>query len=291
MLNPSSNSNLPIGYTGRFFPGNWRPAREEIAFAHANNFRAIQFRGKEEGLGELHLGDPVSVVAGALRASSVAAVLEIMGPLTFDGRTESGMSPLDLLIANLPAIHALPCPYVHLHLHMTHHPVDQTDRERIYALEDSIIPQFVAAVGLAKQHNFAFGFEHNDPDSILFANPARCLRALNQVPGLRFVWDFNHTHPDDLAGFRALATHLSILHISDTPLPAVNHHLPLGRGTVDLASNIRICLAANFSGPAILEIGGLAKTSGLGHDTDQALIQSADLLNTILANTKKEAPC
>jgi sugar phosphate isomerase/epimerase len=49
---------------------------------------------------------------------------------------------------------------------------------------------------------------------------------------------------------------MSMLHVSDTPLPATNHHLPLGLGNVD----IRSCTAlanAGFHGPAILEIGGL----------------------------------
>jgi hypothetical protein len=35
---------------------------------------------------------------------------------------------------------------------------------------------------------------------------------------------------------------MSLLHVSDTPLPGVNRHLPLGKGTVDFAGYINaIC--------------------------------------------------
>lgn len=97
---------------------------------------------------------------------------------------------------------------------------------------------------------------------------------LDAVPGLHFVWDLNHTPPDELKAFQTMTSYLSMLHVSDTPLPEVNHHLPIGLGNIDFVGYFDHLVRAGFHGPAILEIGGLPKSGGYGRDTDEALIES-----------------
>ena len=63
---------------GRFFPNNWRPALDEIAFAAGTGFAAIQFPGKEEGLSASHLGAELGILSAALAQAGIAAVMEIM---------------------------------------------------------------------------------------------------------------------------------------------------------------------------------------------------------------------
>ena len=58
---------IQIGMNGRFFPENWRPARDEIVFASLSGFRCLQFPGPLEGLGLERLGDSLETVAMALR--------------------------------------------------------------------------------------------------------------------------------------------------------------------------------------------------------------------------------
>jgi sugar phosphate isomerase/epimerase len=103
------------------------------------------------------------------------------------------------------------------------------------------------------------------------------------VPGLGFVWDFNHTAPEQLAGYLALTGRMTMLHVADTPLPATNHHLPLGLGTIDFAAYCRALRERDFRGPAILEIGGLPISGGYGRDTDEALGESLRQLNGVLS--------
>jgi sugar phosphate isomerase/epimerase len=99
---------------------------------------------------------------------------------------------------------------------------------------------------------------------------------LAAVPGLHLVWDVNHTVPELVQPLLALAPRFSLVHVSDTPLPETNHHLPLGRGTVDLAP------LADLDVPLVLEIGGLPFSGGYGLDTDQALVESrAKLMNLV----------
>jgi L-ribulose-5-phosphate 3-epimerase len=270
-----------IGFNARLFPNNWRPAREEIEFARLNGFRAIQFRAKEAGTDEAHLADPFATVAVALRSADVTVALEMVILLDERGRNAAGQTPLDVLIANLPCIHGLPCRYVHWHLApvaIVHGAQGAVfDETRIRAWEAALVPQFEAGLALGQRHGFRFAVENNEPDAKLFATPASCQRVLEAVPGLEFVWDMNHTALEDAPGFQALAPRMSMLHVSDTPLPAVNRHLPLGQGSVDLEGYCRAVLRGGFRGPAILEIGGLPKY-GLGWDTDEALINSRRLL-------------
>jgi L-ribulose-5-phosphate 3-epimerase len=96
----------------RQFPGNWRPAPEEIAFAQEAGFAALQFQGQEPGLTPERLGGSFAVVADVLAAAGIEAVMEIIVRVDRDGRTASGLTPLDLLERNLSAITALPCTYV-----------------------------------------------------------------------------------------------------------------------------------------------------------------------------------
>ena len=78
----------------------------------------------------------------------------------------------------------------------------------------------------------------------------------------------------------ALAPRFSLVHVSDTPLPETNHHLPLGRGSVDLAP------LAGLEVPLVLEIGGLPFSGGYGLDTDEALVASrAELMNVVQRST------
>ena len=58
---------IQIGLNYRDFPGNWRPAREEIAFARAVGFTSMQFHGSDEGLNAERLGDAPEVVGALLR--------------------------------------------------------------------------------------------------------------------------------------------------------------------------------------------------------------------------------
>jgi sugar phosphate isomerase/epimerase len=265
-----NDSWLQIGLNCRDFPNNWRPAREEIAFARANGFACLQFHGPDEGLDAEQLGDPPESVGALLREARIIPVMEIGLPLDAEGRTRHGFTPLEVMRANLPAIVALGCTCVHWHVS----PRDALDAVAIRCLEDALLPQFVAGVALGREHGFRFGLEHNEPGIACFGTPERCAATLDAVPGLGFVWDFNHTTPEQLAGYLALADRMTMLHVADTPLPAVNHHLPLGLGNIDFAAYCRALRSRGFHGPAILEIGGLPISGGYGRDTDDALIAS-----------------
>lgn len=265
-----SAPGVQIGINGRFFPANWRPARDEINFAREHGFHAIQFPGKEEGLCSEHLGDELELIAALLADAGITAVMEIVVRIDARGRTKSGKTPVEVLQANLPAITALPCPFVHWHLALNEWPGEPAVRR----LEEALAPQFAVAVALAQEHKFTFGLEHNEPDLLLFGNPASCRATLEAIPGLAFVWDLNHTTPADLPAYLDLTPRMSMLHVSDTPLPEVNHHLPLGLGTIDFAAYCRALAQRGFAGPAILEIGGLPKSGGYGRDTDEALVAS-----------------
>src|SRR5438034_661136 len=74
---------------------------------------------------------------------------------------------------------------------------------------------------------------------------------LDAVPALGLVWDVNHTRAEETQRFLALRERITLAHVSDTPLPETNHHLPLGRGNVDFEP------LRELEVPLILEIGGL----------------------------------
>ena len=109
---------------------------------------------------------------------------------------------------------------------------------------------------------------------ILYLARYRLLASVGQLEQFATLLDFNHTAPEDLAAFEALIPRMSLLHVSDTPLPEVNHHLPLGLGNIDFAAYCQTLIERGFNGPAILEIGGLPKSGGYGRDTDEALMDS-----------------
>jgi len=74
---------------------------------------------------------------------------------------------------------------------------------------------------------------------------------------------------------------MSMLHVSDTPLPEVNYHVPLGQGNIDYEAICQSLYDGGFAGPAILEIGGLPRSGGYGKDTDEALAESLQILKDI----------
>ncbi len=256
---------------GRFFPGNWRPAMEEIAFAQRSNFEALQFRGTAEGLGEGHLGGRLEAVSEALAEANLTATMELLVRVGARGKTPEGLTPYEVLEANGPAITTLSCTHVHWHLV----PAEAMGEAQARDLEANLVPLFERATHFARENGFRFGLEHNESALKLFAPPTSCERLLEQIEDLGLVWDFNHTAPEDLAAFKALGERVTALHVSDTPLPETNYHLPLGLGNLDYADYCASLLGQGFSGPAVLEIGGLPKSGGYGRDTDEALVDSA----------------
>lgn len=276
----SAHSGIQIGLNYRDFPENWRPALDEIAFASNHGFQAIQFHGQPAGLTADHLGAPLADVGAALRTAGLLPTMELLLRVTPAGSTASGQTPLAIFQANLPAITALGCRAVHWHLA----PLAPDPAADWQALETAVLPQLAAAVALANTHGFRFGLEHNEPGTPIFPTPARCLAALQAVPGLSLLWDLNHTPPDQLADYLALAPQMLGLHVADTPLPAVNHHLPLGLGSIDFPHIFATLHANGFRGPAILEIGGQPASGGFGRDTDAALLDSLRRCQIALRN-------
>jgi sugar phosphate isomerase/epimerase len=64
---------------------------------------------------------------------------------------------------------------------------------------------------------------------------------------------------------------MTVVHVSDSPLPALNAHYPVGEGSIDVPALLAAVADRGFRGPAILEIGGHPMHGGFGRDTDQAL--------------------
>ncbi len=273
-----------IGPNARLFPSNWRPVREEIAFAHQNNFTSIQLPGPKQGLNAERLGDSIEAVAAAFRETALVGVMEMVMGVGMNGNTPAGATPMDVLRANLPAITALPIQCVHWHL-VHAEPMSRSDAHQ---LERTLAPQLAAAVELTAVYGVRFGLEHNIRESRLFATPDRCAAILDAVPGLGLVFDINHAAPDEAAAYFELAPRMTALHVADTPLPDVNHHLPLGQGNIDFVAYFRELLERGFSGPAILEIGGQYKSGGFGRDTDAALIDSRDRLRAAINADRSE---
>ena len=270
-------SNLNIGMNGRFFQSNWRPAIEEIAFAQKTGFGSIQFQGYEDGLQTEHLAGSFADVKAALVEASLSPVMEIVVRVGEDAKTLAGKTPLEVLEANLPALSAMD--FIRAHIHLA--PAIAMDDATMRQIEQSVIPQFEKAVAYGKSEGFVFGFEHNEPRLRLFATPEHCAPLLEAVPDLGFVWDINHSTAEHLADYQALIPRMSMLHVSDTPLPEVNHHVPLGQGNIDYVAICQALRDGGFEGPAILEIGGLPKSGGYGKDTDEALAESLKILKGI----------
>lgn len=269
---------IDIGFNSRLFAGNWRPLADEIAFAARHRFRCLQLTVKNRALTPADLGAPPVVAGDLLAQAGLYAVLEIVVNVGADGHTPDGLTPVELLERNLPLIHALALRHVHWHLVPIAPAADVVDRQ-----EAALLPYCAAGVALARANGFTLAVENNEPDRLLFGTAARCQAALDAVPGLSLVWDVNHTPPVQRGGFLALADRLSLLHISDTPLPALNWHKPLGAGTLDFTTLAHGLLSAGFAGPAILEIGGTPWSGGFDQDTDDALVASRHQLARALA--------
>jgi L-ribulose-5-phosphate 3-epimerase len=269
-------NNLRIGMNGRFFENNWRPAFQEIAFASQHGFTALQFQGKEKGLQAKHLGASLVEVGATLKEHNLTAVMEILLKVDEQGKTVLGNTPIEVLESNLAAIKALDCTCVHWHFV----PLSQLHKPALQKLEHDLLPQLEQAVLIAEETRFKFGFEHNEPDVGLFAAPDVCAKTFEAIPNLGFVWDINHTTPEHMTDFQKLIPKITMLHVSDTPLPEVNYHLPLGQGTIDFAGFCKLLHEHNFQGSAILEIGGLPKSGGYGRDTDEALVDSLRVLES-----------
>ncbi len=272
---------IRIGLNARLFPGNWRPVREEIALAKKYGFRSIQLSVKTEAATEKWLDDSFEETARLLDDAKLDCVMEIRLFLNKHGVNNDGKTPMDILNENLTAIKELPCKYVHWHWAPDWSLAEEEDGV-VRGLEQSLIPQLREAVGLARAHNFIFGFEHNEASLRLHADYDNILKTLKAVEGLKFVWDVNHSTAEDLDNFKKLIPYMSVLHLSDTDLPKVNYHLPIGMGKVDFNKYFEALKDAKFNGPGILEIGGIPKSGGFGRDSDESLIDSLEKLKSIL---------
>ncbi len=273
---------IDIGFNCRLFANNWRPAREDIAFAQCNGFSAIQFTGRFHDKAFLfdgqYFGEPSTVIAHQLRDANITPVFEMLIFINPQGKTALGLTPLDILEANLETIETLNAKCVHWHLGH----IEPLKASTIERLEQELPQLFETAVSIAQRSDFQFGFEHNATQSPLFSTPAQCKALIEAVADLNFVWDLNHTKAEHFSAFQKLIPHMSMLHVSDTLLPKVNYHWPLGQGNIDLEAYFQTLSQKDFSGPAILEIGGQSFSGGLGQDTDEALINSKIHLEHIL---------
>ena len=243
-------------FFGRLTGGNWRPPEQELAFAASAGFDTVQIRSDRPGEIEDELGVDPETLGALFDDNGLEPVLEML--VRHDG--EAG-TLARALRSNLPAIDAIGFLRVHVH------PVGPGEAAPQLAAD------FAGALAVAEDAGLIFAFEHNAPGHRLLVDPDDVEALLDAVPGLGLVWDVNHTSADDVARFLALRERMTLVHVSDTPLPETNHHLPLGRGSVDLQP-----LRMFEDVPLILEIGGLPHSGGPGLDTDDALRDSLDRL-------------
>ncbi|MGZ4339441.1 MAG: sugar phosphate isomerase/epimerase family protein [Gaiellaceae bacterium] len=246
---------MDVGMLGRFFGrhtgGNWRPPADELAFAAGAGFDTLQIRSDRPGEIEDELGIDARELGDHFADVGLEPVLELL--VRHDG--EAG-TVARALCANLAAIEAIGFLRVHVH------PVGPREAAPLLAAD------FAEALAVAEEAGLIFGVEHNAPGHRLLVEPTEVEALLEAVPGLGLVWDVNHTGSDEVPRYLALRERLTLVHLSDTPLPETNHHLPLGRGSVDLS------LVRGLAVPVILEIGGLPHSGGPGLDTDEALLDS-----------------
>lgn len=246
-------------FFGRLTGGNWRPPEHELRFAAFAGFDTLQIRSDRPG----EIEDELGIDAAALGALFDDIGLEPALEMLVRHNGERG-TLADALRANLAAIDALGVLRVHIH------PVGPSEAAS-YLRDD-----FAEALDVAESSGLIFGVEHNAPGHRLLVEPDDIEALLDALPGLGFVWDINHTLPEHTARFLALRERFTLVHASDTPLPETNHHLPLGRGTVDFSP-----LRDLDDVPAILEIGGLPISGGPGFDTDEALLDSLARLRAV----------
>jgi sugar phosphate isomerase/epimerase len=247
---------VDVGMLGRFFGrltgGNWRPPEQELRFAAAAGFDTVQIRSDRAGEIEDELGVSPHALGELFDDVGLEPVVEML--VRHSG--ERGTLARELR-ANLEALEAMGVLRVHIH------PVGP--REAAPLLHDD----FAEALAVAEGASLLLGVEHNAPGHRLLVEPDEIEDLLDRLPALWFVWDTNHTLPEHRDRVLALKERFSLVHVSDTPLPATNHHLPLGRGNVDFSP-----LAGVDDVPLVLEIGGLPHSGGPGLDTDGMLLDS-----------------
>ena len=211
---------MDVGMLGRFFGrhtgGNWRPPEQELRFAAAAGFDTLQIRSDRAGEIEDELGIDAVTLGALFDDIGIEPVLEML--VRHDGKPGTLARALR---ANLTAIGAIGVLRVHIH------PVGPSEAAQL--LRDD----FAEALEVAEASGVIFGCEHNAPGHRLLVEPGEVEELLDAVPGLGFVWDMNHTRPEHVARFLALRERFTLVHASDTPLPETNHHLPLGRGSID----------------------------------------------------------
>ena len=239
-------------FFGRHTGGNWRPPADELRFAASAGFDTVQIRSDRAGQIEDELGIEPRALGELFDEAGVEPVLEML--VRHDG--EPGSLPRAVR-ANLDAIDAIGFLRVHVHA------VGPTDAAPLLQAD------FAEALAVAEDAGLIFGAEHNAPGHRLLVGADEVEALLDAVPGLGLIWDINHTTADEVPRFLAFRERFTLVHVSDTPLPETNHHLPLGQGSVDFS-----VLAGIDDVPVILEIGGLPHSGGPGLDTDEALLDS-----------------
>lgn len=239
-------------FFGRHAGGNWRPPAQELAFASQAGFDTLQVQSRRPGELEDELGITGDELGALYDELGVEPALEML--VRHEGRPGTFAQALT---ANLDFIDAAGFLRVHIH------PVGG-DEAKPYLAAD-----LREALAVAQDAGLILGVEHNAPGHRLVVGLDETERLLDDVPGLGLVWDVNHTLPKEVDRFLALQERFTLVHVSDTPLPETNHHLPLGRGNVDFAR-----LPPLDDVPFVLEIGGLPHSGGPGFDTDDALLDS-----------------
>lgn len=246
-------------FFGRLTGGNWRPPAQELTFAASAGFDTVQIRSDRPGEIDDELGIEPEELGALFDDNGLEPVLEML--VRHDGEPGTIARALQ---ANLPAIDAIGFLRVHVH------PVGPSEAAR------QLADDFAGALAVAEDAGLILAVEHNAPGHRLLVEPSDVEALLEAVPGLGLVWDVNHTGTDDVGRFLALRERITLVHVSDTPLPETNHHLPLGRGTVDLGP-----LRTFEDVPLILEIGGLPHSGGPGLDTNEALLDSLAILRGV----------
>jgi L-ribulose-5-phosphate 3-epimerase len=267
-----------IGIVGRFFPIHYRPALEEIDFLTKNHFNAIQFNGIEEGISEEFLGASFSEINQVLINAAIQPTMELMIRVNTQGKNQTNQTITQFLKNNLNAIVKLNCNPVHIHI-VPPRDLEATEQLQLLKICKS---EFIIALDVAKENNFSLGIEHNDPEFPLFGNFSSCELLIPELPQLLFTWDINHTPPHEVKLFSQWFNRLAVVHVSDSPLPELNYHWSLGKGSIDFKTYLKPLIKINYSGIFILEVGGLPKSGGYGQDTDEALLHSKQYLEKVL---------
>jgi sugar phosphate isomerase/epimerase len=251
---------VDVGMLGRFFNrhtgGNWRPPAAELRFAAGAGFDTLQIQSRRPGELDDELGISGDELGALYDELGVEPALEML--VRHEGEPGTFARALR---ANLDFIDA--AGFLRVHIHPVGGP------EGLAHLVDD----YREAVAVAEDAGLIFGAEHNAPGHTLLIELDEIEALLDAVPGLGLIWDINHTRIEDVGRFLALRERMTLVHVSDTPLPETNHHLPLGRGNVDFS-----VLRGFEDVPLVLEIGGLPHSGGPGLDTDDALIDSREAL-------------